>query len=105
MMSVFAAFILMDEQFIKVMGFALATAVLFDAFIIRMTFIPAVMFLLGERAWKIPKWLDRLLPVVDVEGEALQGKEPKAAKNKDANNAAQENQVAAVPASEKFEEN
>lgn len=71
MISVFAAFILMDEPFIKVMGFALATAVLFDAFIVRMTFIPAMMFLLGERAWKIPGWLDKILPSVDVEGENL----------------------------------
>ena len=71
MISVFAAFILMDEPFIKVMGFALAAAVLFDAFIVRMTFIPAMMFLLGERAWKIPRWLDKILPSVDVEGENL----------------------------------
>lgn len=71
MISVFAAFILMDEPFIKVMGFALAAAVLFDAFIVRMTFIPAMMFLLGERAWKIPGWLDKILPSVDVEGENL----------------------------------
>ncbi len=71
MISVFAAFILMDEPFIKVMGFALAAAVLFDAFIVRMTFIPAMMFLLGERAWKIPRWLDKIIPAVDVEGENL----------------------------------
>lgn len=53
------------------MGFALATAVLFDAFIVRMAFIPAMMFLLGERAWKIPGWLDKILPSVDVEGKNL----------------------------------
>ena len=72
MTSVFAAFMTIDEQFIKVMGFALAVAVLFDAFIVRMTIIPAVMFLLGERAWRIPRWLDRILPSVDVEGSALE---------------------------------
>ncbi|UVE93854.1 MMPL family transporter [Dietzia sp. B32] len=72
MTSVFAAFMTIDEQFIKVMGFALAVAVLFDAFIVRMTIIPAVMFLLGERAWRIPGWLDRILPSVDVEGSALE---------------------------------
>lgn len=72
MMSVFAAFMTIDEQFIKVMGFALAVAVFFDAFIVRMTIIPAVMFLLGENAWKIPRWLDRILPTVDVEGSALE---------------------------------
>ena len=42
---------------------------LFDAFIVRMTLIPALMYLLGEKAWWLPKWLDRLLPNVDVEGE------------------------------------
>jgi len=68
----------MDEPFIKVMGFALATAVLFDAFVIRMTFIPAMMFLLGERAWKMPKFLDKLIPSVDVEGEKLQSLDPEA---------------------------
>ena len=72
MMSVFAAFMTIDEQFIKVMGFALAVAVFFDAFIVRMTIIPAVMFLLGENVWKIPRWLDRILPTVDVEGSALE---------------------------------
>lgn len=72
MISVFAAFILMDEPFIKVMGFALAVAVFFDAFIVRMTFIPAVMFLLDAKAWAIPKWLDKAIPSVDVEGEKLQ---------------------------------
>jgi RND superfamily putative drug exporter len=47
-------------------------AVVIDAFIIRMTLIPALMYLLGERAWWLPRWLDRLLPEVDVEGEKLQ---------------------------------
>ncbi len=71
MISVFAAFMLMDEPFIKVMGSALAMAVFFDAFIVRMTIVPATLFLLGERAWKLPKWLDKILPRVDVEGEGL----------------------------------
>ncbi|WP_216692595.1 MMPL family transporter [Dietzia psychralcaliphila] len=75
MISVFAAFMTIDEQFIKVMGFALAVAVLFDAFVVRMTIIPAVMFLLGERAWGLPRWLDRILPTVDVEGSALETSE------------------------------
>ena len=72
MTSVFAAFMLQDDPIIKSMGFALAIAVLIDAFIIRMTLIPALMYLLGEKAWWLPKWLDRLLPDVDVEGEKLQ---------------------------------
>ena len=71
MISVFAAFILIDEPIIKSMGFALAVAVLFDAFVVRMTLIPALMYLLGEKAWWLPRWLDRLLPNVDVEGEKL----------------------------------
>ncbi|MCD4532988.1 MMPL family transporter [Nocardioides sp. cx-169] len=71
MISVFAAFILIDEPIIKSMGFALAVAVLFDAFIVRMALIPALMYLLHEKAWWLPAWLDRLLPNVDVEGEQL----------------------------------
>mgnify|MGYP002737241881 FL=1 len=78
MISVFAAFMLMDEPFIKVMGFALALAVLLDAFIVRMTIIPATMFLLDERAWKIPAWLDKVLPKVDIEGESLTSAAPTA---------------------------
>ncbi|WP_127479366.1 MMPL family transporter [Nocardioides pantholopis] len=72
MISVFAAFILIDEPIIKSMGFALAIAVLFDAFVVRMALIPALMYLLGEKAWYLPAWLDRILPVVDVEGEKLE---------------------------------
>ena len=71
MTAVFAAFMLQDEPIIKSMGFALAVAVIFDAFIVRMTLIPAVMYLLGDKAWYLPKWLDRILPNVDVEGENL----------------------------------
>lgn len=71
MISVFAAFIAQDMAFIKTMGFALAIAIFFDAFIVRMTIIPATMFLLGDRAWWLPKWIDKILPNVDVEGEAL----------------------------------
>ncbi|AEF38664.1 MMPL family transporter [Hoyosella subflava] len=71
MMSVFAAFIAEDMAFIKVMGFALAAAILFDAFIVRMVIIPSVMSLLGDKAWWLPRWLDRILPNVDVEGEKL----------------------------------
>ncbi|MGJ0184466.1 MMPL family transporter [Corynebacterium glyciniphilum] len=75
MISVFAAFILMDEPFIAVMGSALAMAVLIDAFVVRMTIVPAVLFLLGDRAWKLPRWLDKIIPSVDVEGEGLVGLE------------------------------
>lgn len=71
MISVFAAFMAQDMSFIKTMGFALAIAIVFDAFIVRMTIIPATMFLLGDKAWWLPKWLDKILPNIDVEGEAL----------------------------------
>lgn len=69
MMSVFFAFIGMDAQLVKTMGFGLGIAVLFDAFIVRMTIIPATMYLLGDKAWKLPRWLK--LPKVDIEGASL----------------------------------
>lgn len=71
MTAVFAAFMLQEDAIIKSMGFALAVAIVFDALIVRMALIPAVMYLLGEKAWWLPRWLDRLLPDVDVEGEKL----------------------------------
>ena len=71
MISVFAAFMLQDNPLIQSIGFALAAAVFFDAFVVRMALIPAVMYLLGDKAWWLPAWLDRLLPNVDVEGEKL----------------------------------
>ncbi|MBB1245658.1 MMPL family transporter [Streptomyces durbertensis] len=71
MISVFAGFIGAGETMIKMMGFGLAVAILFDAFIVRMAIVPAVLALLGDKAWKLPRWLDRILPNVDVEGEKL----------------------------------
>jgi putative drug exporter of the RND superfamily len=71
MISVFAGFLLADAALIKSIGLGLASAVLFDAFVVRMTIVPAVMALLGRRAWALPQWLDRILPNVDVEGEKL----------------------------------
>ncbi|TVL93825.1 MMPL family transporter [Streptomyces sp. SAJ15] len=72
MIAVFAGFIGSPESMVKMIGFGLAIAVLFDAFIVRMTIVPAVMALLGKSAWWLPKWLDKVLPNVDVEGEQLQ---------------------------------
>jgi putative drug exporter of the RND superfamily len=69
--SVFAGFIFSGDTVVKSMGLALAVGVLLDAFVVRMTLIPAVMSLLGDKAWRLPRWLDRLLPDVDVEGEKL----------------------------------
>ncbi|WP_432877607.1 MMPL family transporter [Kribbella sp. CA-245084] len=74
MISVFAGFILSPESFIKSIGLALAAAILFDAFIVRMTIVPAVMTLLGRHAWWLPRWLDRILPTVDIEGEKLRNR-------------------------------
>ncbi|MFI5959362.1 MMPL family transporter [Cryptosporangium sp. NPDC051539] len=71
MMSVFAGFVLTDEPIIKSLGFALAFGVAVDAFVVRMTIVPAVLSLLGRAAWWLPRWLDRRLPNVDVEGTGL----------------------------------
>jgi putative drug exporter of the RND superfamily len=71
MIPVFAAFMLSPETVAKSVGFAMAAAVLFDAFLVRMMAIPALMALLGERAGYLPAWLDRILPNVDIEGERL----------------------------------
>ncbi|MFE0751905.1 MMPL family transporter [Gordonia sp. NPDC058843] len=71
MISVFAAFMLSPETTAKMMGFALAAAVFFDAFVIRMLVVPAVIALLGDRAWRLPRWLDRAVINFDIEGEAV----------------------------------
>ena len=71
MMSVFAGFILADDTIIKTLGFALAFGVAVDAFLVRMTIVPAVLSLFGKAAWWLPRWLDKILPNVDVEGEGL----------------------------------
>jgi RND superfamily putative drug exporter len=68
MVAVFAAFVPSDQVFLKVIGIGLATAILVDATIVRMLLVPAVMQLLGDRAWWLPRWLDRLLPQLHVEG-------------------------------------
>jgi RND superfamily putative drug exporter len=68
MFCVFGAFVLGDDRSLKMFGLGLAVAVLIDATIVRMILVPATMELLGERNWWIPKWLDRILPKIDVEG-------------------------------------
>ncbi|SNY37210.1 MMPL family transporter [Paractinoplanes atraurantiacus] len=76
MISVFGGFIFSHTAMIRSLGFGLAFGVLADAFLVRMLVIPAVMHLLGRSAWWIPRWLDRILPNVDVEGAALERSHP-----------------------------
>ncbi|MFF7360602.1 MMPL family transporter [Streptomyces sp. NPDC008125] len=78
MISVFAGFIGSHEAIIKALGFALAVAVALDAFVVRMTIVPAVLTLLGKHAWTLPRWVDRILPEVDIEGEKLARRDPAA---------------------------
>lgn len=70
--SVFGGFIFSETMMISSIGFALAFGVLIDAFVVRMLLIPALMHLAGDAAWWLPKWLDRILPDIDVEGSSLE---------------------------------
>jgi RND superfamily putative drug exporter len=72
MISVFGGFVFSDSTMIRSIGFGLAFGVLVDAFVVRMLLMPALMHLLGRSAWWLPRWLDRVLPNVDVEGAALE---------------------------------
>jgi RND superfamily putative drug exporter len=76
MASVFGGFIFSEISMIRPMGFGLAVGVLFDAFVVRMVILPALMHLVGDGAWWLPRWLDRILPNVDVEGAALEREHP-----------------------------
>lgn len=72
MFSVFIAFVFQDDVMIKSIGLALAMGILFDAFIVRMMLIPALTKLFGKHSWYMPKWLQRVLPKIDIEGHELQ---------------------------------
>ncbi|WP_243074206.1 MMPL family transporter [Microbacterium sp. SS28] len=72
MFAVFAAFIPEGDTAIKPIALGLAAGIAIDAFLVRMTLVPAVMTLLGDRAWWMPRWLDRVLPHFDIEGEAVE---------------------------------
>ena len=74
MISVFGGFIFSHTTMIRPVGFGLAVGVLIDAFVVRLMLVPAALTLLGDKAWWLPKWLDRLLPDVDVEGSKLEGR-------------------------------
>ncbi|MGV9586381.1 MMPL family transporter [Nocardia farcinica] len=71
MISVFGSFLLETDATAKSMGFALAAGVLLDAFFVRMLLIPSLLALLGDKAWWMPRWLDRIVPDIDVEGAKL----------------------------------
>ncbi|MEU1995521.1 MMPL family transporter [Nocardia gamkensis] len=71
MIAVFSGFVGMSESMIKMMGVGLSAAVFFDAFIVRMTIVPAVLALVGDKAWWLPRVLQRIVPNVDIEGERL----------------------------------
>jgi RND superfamily putative drug exporter len=68
MVFVFGSFMLENDRTFKLFGVGLASAILLDATIVRMLLVPATMELLGDRNWWLPRWLDRILPNIDVEG-------------------------------------
>ncbi|MCA1692977.1 MAG: MMPL family transporter, partial [Actinobacteria bacterium] len=70
MVFVFGSFILEQDRIVKLMGVGLATAILLDATIVRMLLVPATMELLGDKNWWLPRWLNRIIPDIDVEGHA-----------------------------------
>jgi len=72
MIGVFVSFAVPGDAIIKTIGFGLAIGILADAFLVRMTLVPAFMALVGDASWRLPAWLDRLLPDLDIEGEKLQ---------------------------------
>jgi putative drug exporter of the RND superfamily len=76
MTAVFGGFVLSDSAIIRPIGFALAFGVLVDAFLVRLLIMPALMTLAGDWAWWLPRWLDRLIPNVDVEGASLERRHP-----------------------------
>ena len=75
MFSVFASFVTSDGMILKQIAFALAVGVLLDAFVVRMTLVPAVLAHTGRAAWWLPRWLEKRLPNLDIEGESLQASE------------------------------
>ncbi len=76
MAAVFGGFVFSHLGMVRPLGFGLAIGVLFDAFVVRMVIVPALMHLFGDKAWWLPRWLDRIIPDVDVEGAALERAHP-----------------------------
>ena len=79
MTSVFASFILSPDPTTKSLGFSLALGVLIDAFVIRMTVVPATMYIFKGAAWWLPNWMQRALPDIDIEGDKLDEQAPQLA--------------------------
>ncbi|PKQ18900.1 MAG: RND transporter [Actinobacteria bacterium HGW-Actinobacteria-8] len=76
MAAVFGGFVFSEISMIRPMGLGMASGVLFDAFVVRMVIVPALMHLAGESVWWLPRWLDKILPNVDVEGSQLEREHP-----------------------------
>jgi RND superfamily putative drug exporter len=72
MVCVFLAFVLSTDRTIKLIGFGMATAIFLDAVVVRTMLVPALMHTFGDRNWYLPKWLNRRLPHLDIEGEAVE---------------------------------
>ena len=73
MVVVFGSFVTSDARFMKLLGLGLAVAIFLDAFVIRVVLMPAIMRVLGSRTWWLPRWLDRILPHVDIDGTDIDG--------------------------------
>jgi len=69
MVVVFSSFVADTDPIVKMLALGMAVSVLIDASVIRMVLVPAIMSLLGDRAWWVPRWLDKILPHIDIEGD------------------------------------
>jgi RND superfamily putative drug exporter len=76
MFSVFIAFVAFPDPVVKMVGLGLAVSILVDATVVRMALVPAAMVLLGDANWWLPRWLDRVLPSVDLEGDDTTARAP-----------------------------
>jgi RND superfamily putative drug exporter len=76
MVFVFGAFVLSTDRTIKMIGLGMATAVFLDAVLVRTILVPAIMHLLGDRNWRLPEWLGRHLPHLDIDGELVEPPRP-----------------------------
>ncbi len=72
MIAVFLAFVLSTDRTIKMIGLGMATAIFVDAVVVRTVLVPAIMHTFGRANWRLPKWLDRRLPHLDIEGEVIE---------------------------------